>query len=101
MQLLHDRTSFHLMTYLAAKTTTLRLGTALTLPWHTGFVDGWRHWILRRRRRIATTNLRLGMVDDDHPGRLEVIRQGGIEYVLLSNAGGGAAGLRQFSEAFI
>ena len=33
--------------------------------------------------------------------RLEVIRQGGIEYLLLSNAGGGAASLRQFSEAFI
>ena len=38
---------------------------------------------------------------DEIADRLEVIRQGGIEYVLLSNAGGGAAGLRQFSEAFI
>ena len=38
---------------------------------------------------------------DEIAERLEVIRQGGIEYVLLSNAGGGAAGLRQFSEAFI
>ncbi|MEC8773621.1 MAG: hypothetical protein VXX79_02080 [Pseudomonadota bacterium] len=42
------------------------------------------------------------MVDaDEIADRLEVIRQGGIEYVLLSNAGGGAAGLCQFSEAFI
>ncbi|MBG03272.1 MAG: F420-dependent methylene-tetrahydromethanopterin reductase [Rhodospirillaceae bacterium] len=38
---------------------------------------------------------------DEIADRLEVIRQSGIEYVLLSNAGGGAAGLRQFSEAFI
>ncbi|MEC8136893.1 MAG: hypothetical protein VX107_12115 [Pseudomonadota bacterium] len=33
--------------------------------------------------------------------RLEGIRQGRIEYLLLSNAGGGAASLRQFSEALI
>ncbi|MEC8172809.1 MAG: hypothetical protein VX090_05460 [Pseudomonadota bacterium] len=33
--------------------------------------------------------------------RLEGIRQGRIEYLLLSNAGGGAASLRQFSKAFI
>ena len=38
---------------------------------------------------------------DEIADRLEVIRQGGIEYVLLSNAGGGNAGLRQCSEAFI
>lgn len=38
---------------------------------------------------------------DEIADRLEVIRQGGIEYVQLSNVGGGKAGLRQFSEAFI
>ncbi|MED5357072.1 MAG: hypothetical protein VYD85_01440 [Pseudomonadota bacterium] len=38
---------------------------------------------------------------DEIAERWEVIRQGGIEYLLLANAGGGAASLRQFSKAFI
>ena len=42
----------------------------------------------------------IGTLDEIH-SRIETIRAGGIDYVLLSNAGGGVAGLRTFSREFI
>ena len=38
---------------------------------------------------------------DEIQKRLDAIRAGGIEYVLLSNAGGGTEGLRTFSREFL
>ena len=51
-------------------------------------------------RKKAIDGVLIGTLDEIAE-RLEVIRQGGIEYLVLSNVGGGAASLRQFSEAFI
>ena len=42
----------------------------------------------------------IGTLDEIHE-RLDAIRAGGIEYVLLSNAGGGTEGLRTFSREFL
>ena len=38
---------------------------------------------------------------DEIQERLDAIRAGGIEYVLLSNAGGGTEGIRTFSREFL
>ncbi len=42
----------------------------------------------------------IGTLDEIHE-RIEAIRAGGIDYVLLSNQGGGIEGLRRFSRAFL
>ena len=112
MQLLHDRASFtgldevsaslNLMTYLAAKTTTLRLGTAVMTLLGTPVLLAERvaTWILSPKGASISVSVSVSlqrislfgvdMVDaDEIADRLEVIRRGGIEYVPLSNAGGG------------
>ena len=42
----------------------------------------------------------IGTLDEIH-ARVDAIRTGGIDYILLSNAGGGVEGLRTFPREFI
>ena len=83
--------SMSLLTFLAAKTSTIRLGTAvMALPWHNPIL------LAEQASTLDLIGTKEEIID-----RLHELREGGINYILLVDNGGGIKGLDRFANEII